>query len=88
MSEPGMMARADSNTISDLRAQVSDLRESRGVLTANVETLTKTVDKLSDTVEKLTAALNQGRGALWAITIGAGAVGAIIPTFIGWLAHR
>lgn len=88
MTDPHMMARADSNTIADLRAQVSDLRESRGTLTANVENLTATVAKLSTSVENLTATLNQGRGALWAVTIAAGGVGAIIPTFIGWVMHR
>lgn len=77
-----------TDTINELRDQISDLRESRGALTANVENLTATVERLSTSVEKLTASLNQGRGALWAITVGAGAVGAIIPTFIGWLAHR
>ena len=83
-----MMARSDSNTISELRAQVSDLRESRGTLTANVENLTTTVEKLSVSVENLTATLNQGRGALWSITIAAGGVGALVPTFITWVLHR
>lgn len=88
MSDPSMMARRDSDTISELRSQVSDLRESRGTLTANVDNLTATVEKLSDSVEKLTATLNQGRGALWSITIAAGGIGAIIPTFIAWVLHK
>lgn len=88
MTESHMMARSDAGTIADLREQVADLRESRGTLTANVATLTTTVAKLSTSVENLTASLNQGRGALWAITIAAGGVGAIIPTFIGWLIHK
>lgn len=71
-----------------VRRDINELTLARGRLESGVETLSDTVTVLAASVEKLTASLNQGRGALWAITVGAGAVGAIIPTFIGWLAHR
>lgn len=73
--------------LDQIRKDITDLRESRGTLTANVANLTAQTAALAASVEKLTATLNQGRGALWAITAAAGTVGALVMAVIESLRH-
>lgn len=74
--------------LDQIRSDIANLRESRGALTANVENLTAQVAQLANSVQALTATLNQGRGALWAITLAAGSVGAFGTAAIEWFTHK
>jgi ABC-type transporter Mla subunit MlaD len=66
----------DESRLQRLENQVGDLRERAGRNDEAIEHLTDNVGKLSDNVAELTAALNRGRGALWAISSGAAVLGA------------
>lgn len=74
--------------LDQIRAELGELREAKGTLTANVVNLTTQVGQLATSVERLTATLNQGRGALWAITLAAGTVGALGTALIEWVTHK
>lgn len=70
-----------------LQDDVSDLRETKGNHEAQLKTLTTQIEGLTTAVTTLTATLNQGRGALWAICMAAGAAGAVVTAVIEWVRH-
>ena len=65
-----------------LEQRVSSLEVAAGKIDTSSEHLAKTVDQLSTVVQDLRDTMNQGRGALWAITAAAGIVGGTVALFV------
>ncbi len=82
-----MMARADADTIHDLREQVTALRETRAAHDVKIDALAVQVAKLTTAVTELNGTLDRGKGALWAVTCAAATVGASVTGLIEWVKH-
>lgn len=68
--------------ISDLEREVGDLRVCNASLSTSVDHLSGNVKELTVVVQQLRDAMNQSKGALWAITGAAGIVGATAASVV------
>ena len=70
-----------------LRAEVGELREWKGAHEAKLEAMQDTLEANTKAIESLVATLNRGRGAVWAFTTVAVAVGSAVTMAIEWWRH-
>ncbi len=68
--------------VARLEDRVSSLEVAAGKIDTSSEHLAKTVDQLSAVVQDLRDTMNQGRGALWAITAAAGVAGGAVALML------
>lgn len=67
----------EDERLKDMERDISDLRVSNATLSSSVEHFSEAVKQLTATVGELRDTMNRGRGVLWAISGGAGLIGAL-----------